>query len=277
VLRVLTIAMVLLWVALAPAAADTKFTPTAFTVDVTGKGPPVILIPGLGCPAQVWDTTIAHLKGSREVHTITAAGFAGTAAVPGKPPVNAVREQLAAYIRDRKLDKPVVIGHSLGGFLAIWLAESEPTLVGPVVVVDASATMGGGDPDWEPFARKQRDAYLAMSRPEFEATLRKRFAAMFSDPKKHDAIVTAVARSDQKAYAAAYWELNTVDLRPDLKKITAPVLAIFAESQSHEYHRGNLKGIAKLEVVVVPKSRHFVMQDAPAAYFKALDAFLAKN
>jgi pimeloyl-ACP methyl ester carboxylesterase len=270
--RLIVMIAMVAW-AVAPAAADSR---KAFTVDVTGKGPPVILIPGLGCPASVWDGTIAHLKDTREVHTITVAGFAGTAA-GDRPPVNAVREQLAAYIRDKKLDHPVVMGHSMGGFLAIWLAEAEPTLVGPVVVVDASATMGGGDPEWEPLARKQRDAYLAMSRPEFEATLKKRFAAMFGEPQKHDAIIAAVARSDQKAYAAAYWELNTVDLRPQLKKITAPVLAIFADSPNHEYHRGNLKGIAKLEVVVVPKSKHFVMQDAPAAYFRALDAFLAKH
>ncbi|MCW5803051.1 MAG: alpha/beta hydrolase [Deltaproteobacteria bacterium] len=272
--RLLLIALVVAWAA--PAAAEGSAAPTAFTVEVTGKGPPVILVPGLGCPASVWDTTIAHLLGSREVHTITAAGFAGTASI-GKPPVATVREQLAAYIRDKKLERPIVIGHSMGGFLALWLAEAEPELVGGVVVVDAGATMGGGDPAWEPVARKQRDAYLAMPRTEFEATLRKRFSAMFGDPAKHEAIIAAVTRSDQKAYAAAYWELNTIDLRPQLGKIRAPVLAIFAASASHEYHRAQLKGIARLDVVVVAKSKHFVMQDQPAEFFRALDAFLAKR
>jgi len=46
----------------------------------------------------------------------------------------------AAHLRETRGAPTLLIGHSLGGFLAIWLAEAEPALVGPVVVVDASAT-----------------------------------------------------------------------------------------------------------------------------------------
>lgn len=54
------------------------FTPPAFSVEVRGSGRPVILIPGLGCPASMWRDTVAHLHGlGYQTHALTLAGFAG--------------------------------------------------------------------------------------------------------------------------------------------------------------------------------------------------------
>lgn len=250
--------------------------PKTFTVKVSGKGRPVILIPGLGCPASVWDDTEAHLKGRFEVHTINVAGFAGTRAAGG-PVISAVRKELASYITEKKLVKPVVVGHSMGGFLALWLAETDPALIGGVVVVDSGPTFGGGDPDMMPYAKKQYDAYLAMPRDKFEAVLREKFAAMFGEPKKNEAIIAAVTKSDQNAYAEAYWELSSVDLRPDLPKITAPTIAVFADEPGRDFYRKCLAPVKQLEVVTIPGSKHFLMQDTPAAWLKTLDAFLAAH
>src|SRR5580658_8822741 len=76
---------------------------TAFSVKVTGKGAPMILIPGLACSGEVWDSTVAHFQNRYECHVLTLAGFAGQP--PIKPPMlEAVRAQLADYIRAKKLD-----------------------------------------------------------------------------------------------------------------------------------------------------------------------------
>jgi pimeloyl-ACP methyl ester carboxylesterase len=257
-------------------AARPSFVPTAFSVEVTGSGRPIILIPGLGCPGGVWKDTVAHFT-TAEVHTLSAAGFAGRPPID-RPVISAMRTELAEYIRDRRLERPVVIGHSMGGFLALWLAETEPELVGAVVVVDSGPTLGGGDPTWEPIARRQRDSYRAMTSDAFARTIRQRFSSMFSDPVKYDAIITAVTRSDQRAYADAYFELNTIDLRPELSKITAPVLAIFADLPAGKRYRGHFAPLAKqLQVVVIPRTRHFLMYDAPGAFHRMLDEFIAAH
>jgi pimeloyl-ACP methyl ester carboxylesterase len=92
----------------------------------------VILIPGLGCPASVWRDTVAHLHGlGYQTHALTLAGFAGKPRID-RPLARTTVEELAQYIRDRHLVAPVVIGHSLGGTLAYWLAAREPGLVGAV-------------------------------------------------------------------------------------------------------------------------------------------------
>jgi pimeloyl-ACP methyl ester carboxylesterase len=47
-----------------------------------------------------------------------------------------VRAGIVDYVRDRKLEKPVVVGHSLGGFMVYLLGSSEPDLVGPLIAAD---------------------------------------------------------------------------------------------------------------------------------------------
>src|SRR5262245_53160887 len=116
-----------------PAPAPATY---AFDVQVSGSGPPMILVPGLSCDGRVWDATVAHYRERYQVHVLTLAGFGGVRPAIGAPFLPRVRADLARYIRDRRLDHPVLVGHSLGGFLAFWLAATEPDLVGAVVAVD---------------------------------------------------------------------------------------------------------------------------------------------
>src|ERR1700733_4649813 len=122
-----------------------SYSPKSFTVDVHGEGRPIILIPGLGCPGSVWDDTVAHLTGY-QTHVLTLAGFAGQPRIH-KPLSATVRRELVRYIRSRRLRAPIVVGHSLGGFIAYWLAASEPELIGGVIVVDAGPALTDNDPE----------------------------------------------------------------------------------------------------------------------------------
>jgi pimeloyl-ACP methyl ester carboxylesterase len=70
------------------------------------------------------------------------AVFAGEPRIEA-PFLETVRKGLAKYIRKNKLDKPVIVGHSSGGFLALWLAEQEPDLAGPLVIVDTLPFLAG--------------------------------------------------------------------------------------------------------------------------------------
>src|SRR5262245_50287417 len=91
-----------------PAAA-----PCSFTVEVAGQGPPVVLIPGLGCQGGVWESVGAQLAKEHTVHRLTLAGFGAQPAVPA-PMLETVRRDLLRYLDDRKLSRPVLVGHSLG-------------------------------------------------------------------------------------------------------------------------------------------------------------------
>jgi N-formylmaleamate deformylase len=269
----------LLLVVLVALGARPVHAAPAFTVDVSGQGRPVILIPGLGCPGAVWTQTTAHLAKTHQVHVLSLAGFAGAKPID-RPIPSAVKDDVIAYVKEHNLEKPVIVGHSMGGFVALWIGEAAPELVGPIVVVDSGPTLGGGDPDMVPYAKSKRDAYKTMTSQSFATTIRARFSPMFSDPKKqdHESILAAVTRSDQKAYADAFYEISTVDLRPQLGKLTMPTLVILADSpKANARVREHMKPVKKHEIVVLEKTRHFVMHDDFAGFSKALDKFLAAN
>src|SRR5581483_11446818 len=87
------------------------------TVTVRGKGPDVLLIPGLTCSAAVWDVTTKRLEGHYRLHLVQVAGFAGapSRANAKGPVIQPTVSALDAYIKTNKLNKPSVIGHSMGG------------------------------------------------------------------------------------------------------------------------------------------------------------------
>ncbi|MBS1122034.1 MAG: bioH [Deltaproteobacteria bacterium] len=260
----------------AAAPAPSRFEPRSFTVEVTGSGRPIVLLPGLGCSGAVWNETITHLttgthRKTVEVHTLTAAGFAGHAPIEG-PLTATMRAELADYIRDRHLDHPVIVGHSMGGFLAIWLAETEPDLVGPIVSIDSSPAPGD-----EAWARRIRDSWATLSAGSFAKEARRYYGGMFTDPKQLELVLADVVRSDPRTMAATFYELFTTDLRPKLAQIKVPVLAILADGPHQQAIRARVAKIPSHEVIVVPHTRHFVMQDDPAGFQRALDGFLAAH
>jgi N-formylmaleamate deformylase len=257
-----------------PTVAPT-FQPTAFGVEISGQGRPVILIPGLGCPGSVWKDTVAHLGPTVQAHVLTLSGFAGRPPID-KPLVATTRSELAAYIRDRHLDHPVVIGHSLGGLLAYWLAATEPDLVGPLVAVDAIPAIGAM-PGGVEGAAKRRDSWKQMSPQEFGAAIRQFFGTMTSDPSRLEPLLAEIVRSDQRTVGDAFHELFTIDPRPELPRITAPLLAIVADSPYQKFIAEQLAAVPHLEVTAVPHTKHMVMYDDPAGFYRVLDGFLAAH
>lgn len=259
----------------APEPAAVAFQPTAFGVTVSGKGRPVILIPCLGCPGSIWMPTVGHLGASVQTHVLTLSGFAGRPAID-KPLIATARAELAVYIRDRHLDHPIVIGHSLGGFLVYWLAATEPDMVGPIVTIDqppAIAAVPGAIDE----AGKQRDQWKRMAPQEFQDAVRAFFSAMANEPSHLEALLREIVRSDQRSFADAYYELVSTDLRPDLSKIKAPLLAILADSEYQKQIGAQLAPIPHHEAVTLPHTKHMVMLDDPAAFYRAVDGFLAAH
>jgi pimeloyl-ACP methyl ester carboxylesterase len=249
---------------------------------VSGKGRPVIFIPDLGAPADVWQSTVDHLGGRVEAHVLDVAGFAGNAPVAG-PLMPKLRTELAAYVKERKLDRPVVVGHMFGATVGYWLAMTEPDLLGGLIAIDAPPSRATGDAEEEAEARQGAKA-LADATPErFVQMITRRLATCMNDQAQAEKVARKLGNSDQAVIAEAFLDMMTRDLREATRAIRAPVLVLLttenlpaeAVPMIEKAFRDQLTPVASHEVVVVPKSRHYVMFDAPQVFFDNLDRFLA--
>jgi pimeloyl-ACP methyl ester carboxylesterase len=257
-----------------PFGADADFEPKAFTVEVTGpKGArPIIFIPGLGCPGEVWTETVEHLGDEYQAHVLTLAGFAGNPPID-EPLSKAVRRDLTRYIRAKHLKDPIIVGHSMGGFIAFWIASYHPELVGPVIIVDASPALSGGLDE----AKELRTKWRTASDEEYFSQVRAKFNSMTHNPRRMAPVIDRIVKSDRRTIGDAIYEMVMTDLRDHVKDIQAPVLIVAADGGLQSRIREQTEGIPDHQMIVVRGAAHFVMWDQPAAFFKAIDTFLAAH
>ncbi|MFY9665357.1 MAG: alpha/beta fold hydrolase [Candidatus Cybelea sp.] len=124
---VAAVALLTLFLPLLGATPTSSFDAGSVHVDQYGSGAPaLVLIPGLTDSGAVWATTVARYQGAHTIYVLTLPGF-GNRPMVAAPMLDAVARDIAAFLR--RANKPVLIGHSLGGFLAIRLAEEHSNLI----------------------------------------------------------------------------------------------------------------------------------------------------
>jgi pimeloyl-ACP methyl ester carboxylesterase len=256
-----------------PFVDTAKFKPRSFVAEVTGDGRPVIFIPGLGCPGEMWQPTVDHLGDRVQAHVLTLAGFAGQPRIDG-PLAATARRELARYIKANKLHAPIIIGHSMGGFIAYWLAATAPDLIGGVIVVDAGPALADTD---VMTARALRNMWAQAGDDELPEQVRVAYTSMTTDPRHIAPYLAAIAKSDRKAIGDAIYELVTTDLRDRMTAITAPLLLVLADGSYQKLYRSQVEAVPDHQIVVVPRTRHFVFFDDPDGFYRVVDKFLAAH
>ncbi len=246
------------------------FEPTSFAVKVVGSGRPIIFIPGLGCPGDVWDATAEHLDGF-ESHILTLAGFAGRPPIKGRLS-ETVRKELTRYIRAKRLDRPIIVGHSMGGFIAFWIASHFPENTGPVIIVDAGPALSGDLDE----ARQLRERWRDASDEEFAQQARFMYAGMARNKKALAPYAALAAKSDRRALGDAIYEMMVTNLTGEVEKIEAPVLLVLADGYFKTRIQQQVTGIKDRQVVILPTG-HFVMLDDPDGFYRVIDKFLADH
>jgi N-formylmaleamate deformylase len=280
----------------APAAsemtADTPAAHPAFTVQVVGKGRPMLLIPGLTCPGAVWDETVAHYQKQYQCHVVSLAGFGGTAPLANREQfLQQVRDQLLAYVKTQKLNRPVVVGHSLGGFMGLWMSATQPDALGPLVIVDSLPFLAAVQnpaltvEQAKPMAEGMRQQMSRGAMPV--AMARQTSASLMTDTARISQATRWSVASDPATVAQAYYDLMTTDLRQDIARVQQPTLVLGAWAAYKQYGstKESTKAIfeqqyAKLpqhQVVMSEAGKHFLMWDDTQWFFAQTDAFLKQN
>ncbi len=248
-------------------------------VDVVGSGRPVLMIPGLDSAASTWADTCAALQPA-QCHMVQLPGFAGLPAVPSAHFLEDMRDRLLAYIDARHLGPVPVVGHSLGGELALMMAAKSPASVSRLVIVDSLPFLGAvRDPSATPASTRpvaeQMRAQMAGATPEqTEAAVRPMARGMAHAQADVDRLVGWSLASDRATTAQAWYELWTTDLRSQIGAIRCPTLVLGSwaayapvgatEDSTRAIFTGQYAALAGVRVHMSKEGYHFLMWDDPA-------------
>lgn len=263
----------------------------SFTVEVQGQGKPVILIPGLMSDSRVWQQTAAELSKTNQLHLISIAGFAGQPAIEGAL-LPVVKSELLAYIQTENLQRPAIIGHSLGAFLAFDLASSAPQLIGKIIAVD-------GLPYLAPVFTRDSNTTVAMMQTQaqgiqsyyqqmtpaaLQASVQQGLNIQATSATHQALVLEMAGKSDPAAVGQAIYELLSTDLRDNVAKIQQPVLLLGAGGALPSASmRPAVEAMYQQQISKIPQaqlqfnwqSRHFMMLDQPDWVLAQIQQFLA--
>jgi pimeloyl-ACP methyl ester carboxylesterase len=273
-------------------AATAGFAPTRFSVVDQGTAgkPDLLLIPGLSSSRAVWDAEAKLLAPNYRLHLIQVGGFAGAPAGPNAsgPLLDPIVEELHAYIVANKLH-PIVMGHSIGGLMALMLATRHPEDIRKLVIIEAlpfypvlfdpAATVEST----KPYAEMTKQQIMAVPSDQYAAMQPKMAAQMAKNPEGQKLVAASSLASDRSVIVEALIEDMLTDMRADLASNKTPMLVLYAidiETQQPDPAKYEAavqdayKAMPNVKLVRIDGSRHFIMYDQPQKLDAAVEEFL---
>ncbi|MGD0969137.1 MAG: alpha/beta hydrolase [Candidatus Aquilonibacter sp.] len=280
-----------------PPLPKAAVTSSAGSLQISMYGQPghqaLIFIPGYALGPWEFAREITAYSANYTVYALTLPGFDGRHGAAG-PLFQTVTTDFWAWLTAQNIGKPILIGHSLGGSLAILLAEQHSELLKAVVAIDGLPILPGEDV--QSAATREQNAkdmagainMLSTSSQFADAEETYTLPMMVSSSKDVSGIGSKVEHDGVDIGTSAAWiaEDMTLDIRPDLNKITVPLVVIApyddpidqkmwpTSAAKKAYYLQMLSGDPTAQVEMIIPSRHFIMLDQPQMLDTALDAFL---
>jgi pimeloyl-ACP methyl ester carboxylesterase len=256
---------------------------------VAGKGEPLLLVHGLGGAAANWLALAPLLLAGRRLLVPELPGHGGSAALPAAPSLNAYADRLGLLLEHEGLASAGVVGHSLGGAIALRLAIRRSDAVSALVLAGAAGISSGTrnaryaltitsivKPGRRLAPHRQRIARSnALKRVVFgrwgasdPPALREELAEAFlSGPARHTDTVSAA-----KA-------LVRDDPRPDLDRVGCPSLVLWGarDNQLPVEDAFDYARRLRARLRLIADCGHLLIGERPDACADAIDDLLADS
>lgn len=253
-----------------------------FKVEVLGNGNPILFFPGFTCTGDVWEDTVRELSKTHQCHVFTFAGFGDVPAID-TPWLPKIKEGVLRYISEEQLNNPSIVGHSLGGALALWMA-TESDSFDQLVIVDGLPSTGAlmmpnFKSEYMVYESPYNKQVLEMNPTDFEAMANQMASGMTLNTEKQSKIKEWMLQADRETYVYGYTDLLKLDLRETISKINVPVTVLAA---THPYGYETAKStyetqyalLKDYEINFAQESAHFIMYDQPDWFMEQLKSTL---
>ncbi|OZI29881.1 hypothetical protein CAL29_17420 [Bordetella genomosp. 10] len=244
-----------------------------------GPGPAVLIIPGIVSPAILWRHVGEWLSDDHECYVLDVRGRGLSEAGPHLDyGVGACARDAIAFVEAARMEKPIVVGHSMGGRIALRAAALAPDAFGALVLVDPP-TSGPGRRAYPVPKARTLGLLRAAQRGEALEAMRQSGAAPWPD-ELQQLRAEWLSTCDERAVHVAYDDFHGEDIFADLALARAPLSllcagmgGVVADADVAEMRR--LRD--DLSVTRLPDAGHQMQAENFAAFKPALGAILARH
>ncbi len=243
-----------------------------------GEGPALLFLHGIGGAARQFGSQLNHFAARHRAVAWDMPGAGGSAPLP-LVTMDSLAAALAGFIRAAGLGRPVLVGHSLGGMVALHLLAESPHAASALVLAQTSAAFGGKDPAWADRFVADRLAPLDAGRgmadlaPEL-------VGAMTGDAPDPDGIsiaVDCIAHTPDSTYRDHTLAMRGFDRRAALAEIKVPTLVIAGSDDPNApvpAMRRMAERIPGARYAEIDGAGHLAHLEQPGQFNSVLDAFL---
>jgi pimeloyl-ACP methyl ester carboxylesterase len=248
---------------------------------VSGEGQAILLMPGFISDETVWEELAQSLSNDYQVHQLAVAGFGKNPACNKSEDIfNYVQQEIADYLKNNTLKKPIFVGHSMGGLMAFKLAlDSSNGLAGaisvdglPFIAPVFTRTNNTQVADIQNQALGLKAMYQNATAKELTKMTKQGIMIQTKLPYKHQKILSMAKNSDPATAGSAIYSVMTTDLRADLKELKTPMLLLgasggFYSAEQHQaaqaLYQAQLQQTSNVSLKMNTSGRHFLMWDEP--------------
>jgi len=180
----------------------------------------MVLIHGLGSNTEIWDGMVPYLSGSFKVATFELAGHGQTQPIADD---NISKEvaRLEAFIKEQGFAYPTIVGHGMGGMVALQYTMKHPADVFRIIMMDAAPVQLA-----TPEQKKEVTEELLNNYDHFVA---QRYSYMSPDPDITDQIVDSALKTDRPTFVSLLLSSFDFDMTENLNTLSVPMLVIGSE------------------------------------------------
>jgi pimeloyl-ACP methyl ester carboxylesterase len=233
---------------------------------VYGKGEPaVILIHGWSCDGNYWSAQLADLKAKYTTVTVDLAGHGASGRNRTDWSIGNFGEDVAAVARQLQNMKIVLVGHSMGGPVALEATRRIGDRVIGIIAVDSLKTMGQpvpSDAQVKAWVQPFRDDFIGHTREFVSGTLFTKDA----DPKFVQKVAYDMGLEPQDVAVPAMESLLRMDFAKVLPDIHVPIVAINSSLPPAVDEARVRKLVPDFKAITIAKTDHFLMLDAPERF-----------
>jgi pimeloyl-ACP methyl ester carboxylesterase len=243
-----------------------------------GVGPTLILIHGFPLNQQVWNGFAEKLSEHLHVVTLDLPGFGKSPGLPQPFSLEDVAQKVRDWIRGKKYREPVITGHSLGGYVALALADLDMEIMSGMCLFHSTALA-----DSEEKKQSRNKVLEFIEKQGVHAFTSNLIAQLYADPQ-HSSITKVKSIAVQSSKETVIGYTNAMRDRKDrtglLEKFPKPILFLAGEKDGGIPPETILKQAAlsrQAEAVILPEVAHMGMFESEGACLKKIINFVKKS